>query len=187
MVLGVLVCAVLPASSYRLRTQYLLSYITTWIGVGSVIAFLLPAAGPCFYQPLVGPAPEFMALMDQLAADQAALGSPISALTFQDRLLSLHAVGPLTGGAGISAMPSVHNGLAILFAFAAFGIGRKAGWAMTIYAVLIWIGSIHLGWHYAIDGIASLALTWGIWIAAGRVADRLARPAASRHPLPAAA
>jgi hypothetical protein len=165
----------------------MLSYIMMWIGVGSVMAFLLPAAGPCFYQPLVGPAPEFMALMDKLATDQAALGSPLSALTFQDRLLSLHGLGPLTGGAGISAMPSVHNGLAILFAFAAFRIGRKAGWAMTIYAVLIWIGSIHLGWHYAIDGIASLPLAWGIWIAAGRVADRLARPAASRQPLPAAA
>jgi hypothetical protein len=187
MVLGVMVCAVLPAASYRLRTQYMLSYIMTWIGVGSVIAFLLPAAGPCFYQPLVGPAPEFVALMDKLVADQAALGSPIGALTIQEHLLSLHGVGPLTGGAGISAMPSVHNGLAILFAFAAFRINRKAGWAMTIYAGLIWIGSIHLGWHYAIDGIASLALSWGIWVAAGRVADWLARPATSSSPLPATA
>ena len=187
MVVGVMICAFLPASSYRARTQYVLSYITMWIGVGSVLAFLLPAAGPCFYQPLVGPSGPYLPLMNQLAADQAALGSPLSALVFQDRLLSLLGSDTLTIGGGISAMPSVHNGLAILFAFAAFRIGPKTGWAMTAYAALIWIGSIHLGWHYAIDGIASLALASGIWVAAGRVADWLARPAASGNPLPATA
>ena len=187
MVVGIMICAFLPASSYRLRTQYVLSYIMMWIGVGSVLAFLLPAAGPCFYLPLVGPSDPYQALMNQLAADQASLGSPLSALVFQDRLLSLFGGGTLTVGGGISAMPSVHNGLAILFAFAAFRIGHKAGWAMTAYAALIWIGSIHLGWHYAIDGIASLALASGIWVAAGRVADWLARPATSGNPLPATA
>ena len=49
MSLGVILCAWLPASTYRLRTQYLLSYISIWIGLGSVLAFLFPAAGPCFY------------------------------------------------------------------------------------------------------------------------------------------
>ena len=90
-------------------------------------------------------------------------------------------------GGGISAMPSVHNGLAALFAFAAFRINRKAGWAMAAYAALIWIGSIHLGWHYAIDGIVSIALAWGIWRGAGRIADWLDRPSAQAMPVPAIA
>jgi hypothetical protein len=187
MVVGVMLCAFLPASSYRLRTQYLLSYIMMWVGVGSVLAFLLPAAGPCFYAPTVGSVVEFQALMDRLTADQAALGSPLSALTLQDRLLALYGSETLTIGGGISAMPSVHNGLAILFAFAAFGIDRRAGWIMSGYAGLIWIGSIHLGWHYAIDGLVALPLAWGIWVAAGRVADRLARSAPSHHAVPATA
>ena len=54
MALGVAVCAWLPRATFRLRTQYLLSYIAVWIGIGSVLAFLMPAAGPCFYAPFVG-------------------------------------------------------------------------------------------------------------------------------------
>ena len=74
MALGLMICAWLPGLSFRLRTQYLLSYIMMWIGVGSVLAFLLPAAGPCFYANFVGPSPGFQALMERLAADQAASG-----------------------------------------------------------------------------------------------------------------
>jgi hypothetical protein len=33
--IGVILCAWLPASTYRLRTQYLLSYVAVWIGLGS--------------------------------------------------------------------------------------------------------------------------------------------------------
>lgn len=187
MAVGLMICAWLPRATFRLRTQYVLSYIAMWIGVGSVLAFLLPAAGPCFYAHFVGPSPEFQALMERLAAGQAMTGSPISALTFQSGLIRMHGGETLIIGGGISAMPSVHNGLAALFAFAAFRINRKAGWAMTAYAALIWIGSVHLGWHYAIDGLLAFVLAWGIWRAAGRVAYWLDRPAHEKMPVPAIA
>src|SRR3546814_8775273 len=48
MSLGVLLCAFGARRSYRLRTQYLLSYIAVWVVIGSVFAYLLPYAGPCF-------------------------------------------------------------------------------------------------------------------------------------------
>ncbi len=187
MALGLMICAWLPNASFRLRTQYLLSYIMMWIGVGSVLAFLLPSAGPCFYENFVGPSPGFQALMERLAADQAALGSPISALTFQSGLLSVFGGDTLIIGGGISAMPSVHNGLAALFAFAAFRINRKLGWAMTGYAGLIWLGSVHLGWHYAIDGLLAFGLAWGIWRVAGRIALWLERPETEQASVPALA
>jgi hypothetical protein len=40
------------------------------------------------------------------------------------------------------------------------------GWA---YMALIWIGSVHLGWHYFSDGIAAIAAGALIW----RVAEAL--------------
>lgn len=185
MSIGVILCAWMPASTYRLRTQYLLSYIAVWIGIGSFLAYLLPAAGPCFYDHFVGSGADFGPLIQNLHAAQAATGSHLTAISNQEGLLRLFGSDALAVGGGISAMPSVHNGLAVLFALAGFQINRKAGWAFTAYAVLIWIGSIHLGWHYAIDGIFAAALTVVIWRVAGRVADRLSQPSRPAEPQPA--
>lgn len=176
MSVGLVACAFLPAATYRLRTQYMLTYIGVWIGIGSVLAFLLPAAGPCFTSALVGPSPSFDALHGRLLEAQAATGSPLAALRTQAMLLEAIGSDRLRVGGGISAMPSVHNALAVLFALAAFRLNRVAGWVLAAYAVLIWIGSVHLGWHYAIDGLAAAALTLGLWQGAGRIADRLERP-----------
>ena len=64
---------------------------------------------------------------------------------------------------GISAMPSMHNGTALLFALAGFRISRMAGWLLTAHAVFIFIGSVHLAWHYAIDSYVAWALTLVLW------------------------
>jgi hypothetical protein len=53
--------------------------------------------------------------------------------------------------------------MAVLFACAAYQADRRMGRLFAGYAVVIWIGSIHLGWHYAIDGIVAAVLTIGIW------------------------
>lgn len=176
MSLGVVLCAWLPESTFRQRTQYLLTYIGVWIVIGSILAFLLPSAGPCFFDTLAGQTPQFQVLMATLTDAQAKLGVPLNALRNQDMLLHLRGSHLLAVGGGISAMPSVHNGLAVLFAIAAFQINRALGCLLAAYAALIWFGSIHLGWHYALDGIVAVALTFGIWDVCGRIADRLERP-----------
>lgn len=174
---GVIVCALLGAKSYRLRTQYLLSYTTIWIGIGSVLAWFMPSAGPCFYNDYVGPQASFAELMRQLDAVRAIYGpDALASHMSQDHLRLAYGNPDLIVGGGISAMPSVHNGLSALFAIAGFSINRKLGWGMSIYAFVIWLASIHLGWHYAVDGIVSIALTIGIWNVMGRLADRLERP-----------
>ncbi|HEX5237927.1 MAG TPA: phosphatase PAP2 family protein [Sphingomicrobium sp.] len=184
MALGIILCAWLPASTFRLRTQYLFSYLGVWIGIGSLLAFLLPSAGPCFYTRLVGPSPSFDALLSSLTQVQTVTGSPVMSLKIQDWLIQAHDARTLVVGAGISAMPSVHNGLAFLFALAAFRINRVMGWLFAAYALLIWIGSIHLGWHYAVDGIAGDAVTYSIWRLSGRLAERLERPILAASPEP---
>lgn len=187
MSVGLVACAFLPAATYRLRTQYMLTYIGVWIGIGSVLAFLLPAAGPCFTSALVGPAPSFDTLHGRLLATEAATGSPLAALRNQAMLLEAIGSDRLRVGGGISAMPSVHNALAVLFALAAFRLNRVAGWVLAAYALLIWIGSVHLGWHYAVDGLVAAALTVGLWRVAGRIADRLERPLLAAPPRAATA
>jgi len=186
MTLGVIVCAYLRDS--HLRTQYVLSYAVSWILIGSVLAWLLPAAGPCFYDDFAGGAPTFTALMDTLAGYDRTLvaegGAGLAALKNQQALLNhFGGSGPLVLGGGISAMPSMHNALAVLFALGGMRINRVLGWVMWIYATLIWIGSIHLGWHYAIDGIAAVVLVVLIWYACGRAAAAMLAAPQHREPV----
>jgi hypothetical protein len=187
MSLGLVACAWMPGSTYRLRTQYMLSYIGVWIGIGSILAFLLPSAGPCFYEHFVGAHSSFNELLQRLGGIEAATGSDLTSLRNQGLLIKLHASDNLVVGGGISAMPSVHNGLAALFALAASRLNRVAGWVLWGYAALIWLGSIHLGWHYALDGIVGIALTYGIWIACGRIAEAFDKDAEFEEPAAALA
>lgn len=187
MTLGLMACAWMPRSTFRLRTQYLLSYIGVWVGIGSILAFLMPSAGPCFYEQFVGAQPSFNELLHRLANAQAVTGSDMTSLSNQAMLAKFFNADQLTVGGGISAMPSVHNALAALFALAAFQLNRVAGWIAAIYATIIWIGSIHLGWHYALDGLVGGALTYAIWLACGRIAEKLDSSASAAAPAPAAA
>lgn len=173
---GTVLCAFAPESLRALRVRYLLSYALIWILIGSVAAMAFPAAGPCFQPFLVGPGSGFDDLLTRLHAEAAVLPGGIAALDNQAYLRAALGQGHIVVGAGISAMPSVHNALAILFALAAFQVGPFVGRVMTGYAVLIWIGSIHLGWHYAIDGIVAALLTWLIWRFSGWATDRLLAP-----------
>lgn len=185
MCIGLIVCAWLPRSTYRLRTQYMLSYIAVWIGIGSVLAYLMPSAGPCFYSHFHGAHGSYDELLQRLAAVQSSTGLKLMALSNQAMLIEAHESATLAIGSGISAMPSVHCALSALFALAAFRLNRVAGWVLTAYAGVIWVGSIHLGWHYALDGIVSTALTLGIWRVCGRIADRLERPILGAEARPA--
>jgi hypothetical protein len=57
--------------------------------------------------------------------------------------------------------------IAVLFALAGWQASRAAGLALTAYALVVLIGSVHLGWHYAVDGYFAAAATVVIWIACG--------------------
>jgi hypothetical protein len=41
---------------------------------------------------------------------------------------------------------------------------------------VILVGSVHLGWHYALDGYASIVAVIVLWHAVGRGLRRLPRP-----------
>lgn len=178
MSLGLIICSVLPARFDRVRIRYLLSYAAMWIVIGSIAAMLMPAAGPAFQPEPIGQVPGFAPMVTHLHSQQAWLsgqmpGAQIAALQFQAMLLQIHASGDVTIGGGISAMPSMHNALAALFAMTAFQFNRSAGVVLTGYAAMIWVGSIHLGWHYAVDGPVAVVMTYAIWRASAPLADWL--------------
>ena len=66
-------------------------------------------------------------------------------------------------------MPSMHVALTTLFALVCWGTKRWIGILMSFYALIILIGSVHLAWHYAIDGYAGALGMIAIWWVVGRV------------------
>jgi membrane-associated phospholipid phosphatase len=69
----------------------------------------------------------------------------------------------------ISAMPSLHVASSCGFYLLARARNRWLGRLFFVFLVLMLLGSIHLGWHYAIDGYAGLAGAVVIWWLCGRL------------------
>lgn len=166
-------CVVGLCASTRTRGQYMLAYAAIWIILGSLLAWIVPAAGPAFYQVLVEPAgaEPFLFVHEQLAI--AGDTSFLTSLGNQDYLRENFASSSLAMGGGISAIPSIHNAMAALFAIASFRVHKLLGFLMIGFAMLIWIASVYLNWHYAIDGIAGAAGATVIWFGAGWIVDRI--------------
>lgn len=145
--------------SSETRTRFFLAFFLAWIVGGGVMAVWFSSVGPCFYG-LMGYSPDpFAAQMAYLRGVNEVL--PIWAVQVQDALWAGY-----TGNGnidGISAMPSMHNGTALLFALAGYKVSRAMGHLLAAHAVLIFIGSVHLAWHYAIDSYVAWALTLVLW------------------------
>jgi hypothetical protein len=150
-----------------LRLQFLLAYSFAWFIAGNILATFFSSAGPCFYGFLHPNHNPYAAQMAYLHA--AAAHWPVWSVGLQDLLWQsyVHHDGNL---GGISAMPSMHITSTAVLAFAGWYTDRKLGFALWTYTALIVIGSIHLAWHYAMDGVAGLFLATVFWIAAGYVA-----------------
>lgn len=171
------------------RARFLLSFAIAWILLGLVGGYLGASAGPC-YTALIGAgsAPEFAPLMVRLQDISNTYGS-FGAVQWQGVLWDAHVNRDYGFAMGVSAMPSLHNAIAILYALAL----ARAGWGWKIagwgFAFLIFFGSIHLGWHYAVDGIISAAVMLAIWWGVGRYLERSGYAAAvargSDAPFPA--
>lgn len=151
----------------RLRTQFLYSFIMTWIILGTVLATALASAGPVYYGRVVGGTDPFAPLMHRLYEINGMWKIWTLPLPVQEKLWAIHESQDAVLGSGISAMPSLHVATTTLAMILAWNFNKVAGIAMTLFVVMIQIGSVHLGWHYAIDGYVSIALVFPIWFGVG--------------------
>ena len=147
------------------RLAFLLAIGLDWVVGGVVIATLLPAAGPVYMERITGDT-MFRPLMDTLYA-QAAEGR-IVALEIQEWLWAGYAVEGIDP-AGISAFPSLHVAIPATCACLGMAVDRVLGWVLAAFTVAVLVGSVHLGWHYAIDGIGGVALGVACWWASRRI------------------
>jgi len=154
-----------PAAAMVVR-QYFLGFILIWTVIGGAMATALASVGPCFMDPIFGD-PTFNAQMAYLRAANEQM--PVLTLHVQDLLLAWHLEGNRDLGSGITAMPSMHVAMAFLFWLGIRRVSRIAGWVFFGFFVAIWLGSVHLAYHYAVDGLVSVIATAIIWQASGMI------------------
>ena len=158
--LGVAVMAISPKISNDVRRRFFLSYALAWSVVGGLLATIFASVGPVFAEPILG-IPDFGPQVDYLR--EANEQVPVMVVSVQDALLESYFANENGLGRGISALPSMHVAICVLYWLAARETSKTWGRLMFWYMVLIWIGSVHTGYHYAFDGLASLIAIYAIW------------------------
>jgi hypothetical protein len=139
MLLTLLVVSKAPPSAEK--SAMMLSYFTLWSVVGPLIHALLPAAGPVFFAQ--------MGYGDRFAGLH---GSP-ETQHLTDYLWAVYSGTGFGPGSGISAMPSMHIATTAWMIIGFYVLARRWIAPMAIAGLLIFLLSISLGWHYAMDGI----------------------------------
>ncbi len=155
-----------------LRLQFLLAFVASWIVVGTLMATVMSSAGPIYYDRVAADQPQVyagaMAYLNDVHASW-----PLHMMEIKERLWDSYiGVGDSTFIRGISAMPSMHVALSVLLILFGWRKGPIVGMAYTVFGILIGIGSVHLLWHYAIDGYVSIAAVIPIWWVCGVIARR---------------
>ena len=143
-------CGVILAPQSELKARAMVSYFLFGC-VCSLLQYALPSAGPIFFSAL-GYGDRFSALQVEPWVETA------RAYLWRDYLAGGGHV-----GSGISAMPSVHVAAALWIALVVRSYLPRLQLLGFAYFLVILVGSVLLGWHYAVDGIASCAITLAAW------------------------
>ncbi len=155
-------------SRRALRARALVAVVLLWVGAGNVFAAAFASAGPCYFGEVTGTASPYEPLVAELDAFGAVHG-PLLARLNQRSVWRFSRNDEWIPFIGISAMPSLHVGAAVLMAIVAWQRSLAIGVVLVAFSVLTQIGSVALAWHYAIDGYAGAAFALATWWAAGRL------------------
>ena len=153
-----------------LRMQFFISFLLSWALIGSLAATLLSSAGPVYFERVTGLADPYAPLMEHIRSLEGIPGFRLASM--QDWLWSNYANEITEAFTGISAMPSMHIGSVTLMALVAWRTHRYLGILLTVFASIIMLGSVHLAWHYAIDGYVAALVAILIWAGTGYVLRR---------------
>ena len=139
------------------KSHALIAYSLTWFLLGVIAAVLLSSAGPIFYGRLYG-TDDFHSLDAMLRSRGAWFALTESDLMWASRSDSSPGI-----VAGMSAVPSIHVAVSLWIYLAARQLLPKAEPIALAYFVLIWIGSVQLGWHYIADGLVGAVGMLAVW------------------------
>ena len=145
-----------PASAAK--SHSLIAYLLAWFLLGVVAAILFSSAGPLFYDRVLG-GTDFATLRETLQHRGAWV-----ALGESDKMWASLASGRPSIVAGISAVPSIHVAVSVWMFLAVRRMAPALAPYALVYSIVIWLGSVQLGWHYVVDGLVGALGMLGIWV-----------------------
>jgi len=147
--------------------QFFMTNILILFVIGNFMATILSSAGPCYYEKVTRYTENnpFRPLMEKLHTINNDI--PLVAVELQGNLWKNYVKKRRVFGNYISAMPSVHVAFAALFALTLSAINIYLGIVGWAYWLVILIGSVILGWHYALDGYFATLITIALWKLSG--------------------
>lgn len=136
------------------KMRFLALYALAWIVIGNVFATVFSSVGPIYIDRYYGG--DSFAPMIASLKELTFPGTSVDAL--QTRLWEALITddGMATGGAAISAFPSMHVAIAVVWAIYMTERSRFFAPVAIGFAVTIIFLSVYTGWHYAVDGYASI-------------------------------
>ena len=154
----------------RVRWIFFSNFILAWILLGTFMAHTFPSAGPCYFHMVSSYPSPYLPLMENLW--KISHETDLVAVNGQATLWRVYLGGLSVQGEGISAMPSMHISMMTTCTLGAYSLNRIVGYIYMVLTLLFLIGSIYLGWHYAIDGYVSIILTAFLWFLLSKVANK---------------
>lgn len=141
------------------KTRFVILFLVCWIGLGNILALLGLSVGPVFYDRVLDSDrfAEFTAFYST-----SDLGNSLFKVV-QEFLWEGYSTNSQEVGRGISAFPSVHVGMTTVFVLYFWERHWSLGVVMSFFWLFIFYYSIASGYHYALDGYASLLIIWGTW------------------------
>lgn len=159
------ICIAALHHDHRMRLQYMIALVATYVVAGNILAAGMSSVGPIFYDRFIEGS-RFAGLTEALRLHPASH----YIFFFADRLHAAYMSSAEDILAGISAMPSIHVAVATLNAFFLSTLGKWWGRLGWTFLGIILFGSVYFGWHYALDGYVSFVFVWLIWRTAGAIA-----------------
>jgi hypothetical protein len=139
--------------------RYAIIYIFSWVFIGNFLALIGSSVGPVYYDRLFA-TDRFLELNEMLDVHFPS-GTFLGDL--QRWLWESYAENLQVFGSGISAFPSVHVSTSFVVVLYAIERSRYLILPACIFLLSIFILSIFTGFHYAVDGYASLIIIAIFW------------------------